>query len=274
MAEVSFLPPLPEEWETTRATLHAYSRALSAIPHAHAPAHPRWWHVGLAVTPIGLVTDPIPLPGGGAAQLRMDLRRHVALLETSAGDVIEFDMTSGMTGTELADAVIAAASDVGLEGTYARERFEADEPRGYEPAAAETYFAALTNVAAVFRAHARSLEGETSPVQHWPHNFDTSVEWFADRMVEHDEGGETTESPAQINLGFYPAGRPYFYSNPWPFDAGLVGTPLPHGAEWHTEGWEGTILHYDTLAGDPEAGNKLTEYAAAVHAAAAPTLGG
>ena len=273
MADTPFLPELPASWEDTRATLHAYAHGVSAIPRTHAAPHPKWWHVSLAVTPTGLTTDPVPVPGGGALHLRMDLRRHVTALETSHGDVIEFDMTAGLTGTEFADAVIAAAADLGLEGEYDRDRFESDASRTYDPAAAETYFTALTNVAGVFRAHAVSLEGETGPVQHWPHNFDTSVEWFTAHMVEHDEGDETTLSPAQINLGFYPAGRPYFYSNPWPFDAeALPGTPLPHGAEWHTEGWEGTILYYDTLAGDPEAAEKLREYAAAVHEIAAPTL--
>jgi len=264
-----------EEWEATRATLHAYSHAVSALPRAHAVAHPKWWHVSLAITPAGLVTDAMQLPGGGAARVRMDLSRHVAAIETSQGDVLEFDLTAGMTGTELGDALIAAAADLGLEDVYDRERFESDEPRPYDPGAAETWFGAVTDVAGVFRRHIASLAGWSGPVQHWPHNFDTSVEWFADRMVSHTEGGETTESPAQINLGFYPAGRPYFYSNPWPFDAdALVGIPLPHGAEWHTEGWEGTILYYDTLAGDPSGPEKLAEYAAAVHAAAAPTLAG
>ena len=82
-----------------------------------------------------------------------------------------------------------------------------------------------------------------------------------------------TEYPSQLNLGFYPEGRAYFYSNPWPFEAEkLLERPLPHGAEWHTEGWEGSILYYDQLAGDPDATTKLAEFARAVFEAAAPTL--
>jgi hypothetical protein len=246
---------------------------VSALPRAHAIAHPNWWHVALRITPAGLVTDAVPLPGGGAAQIRIDLHRHVAALETSHGDALDFDLTAGMTGTELADALIAAASDLGLEDAYDRERFESDEPRPYDPSAAETWFTAATDMATIFRRHATSLDGWTSQVHHWPHNFDTSVEWFADHVVSHTEDGETTESPAQINLGFYPAGRPYLYSNPWPFDAdALLGTSLPHGAEWHTEGWEGAILYYDTVAGGPDAAEKVADFAAAVHSTAAPTL--
>ncbi len=88
-----------------------------------------------------------------------------------------------------------------------------------------------------------------------------------------NQDGEVTEYPSQLNLGFYPAGRAYFYSNPWPFDSDkLLGSPLPHGAEWHTEGWEGTILYYDQLAGDPDAATKLAEFAKAVFDVASPTL--
>jgi hypothetical protein len=47
---------------------------------------------------------------------------------------------------------------------------------------------------------------------------------------------------------------------------------LPHGAEWHTDGWEGTILYYDQLAGDPDASTKLAEFAKAVFDIASPTL--
>jgi hypothetical protein len=53
--------------------------------------------------------------------------------------------------------------------------------------------------------------------------------------------------PSQINL-VYPGGEPYFYSNPWPFAAEqLLDKPLPDGAAWHTEGWQGSTLAYKEL---------------------------
>ncbi len=82
-----------------------------------------------------------------------------------------------------------------------------------------------------------------------------------------------SEMPAQLNFGFYPAGRAYFYSNPWPFDAeALTAAPLPGPAAWHTEGWEGSILYYDELLEMDDTPQKLLEYARAVHDVAAPTL--
>ena len=156
---------------------------------------------------------------------------------------------------------------------YNREKFESDEPRDYQPRAAATFFQALANIGHVFSHHLQSLDGPVSQVQLWPHNFDLACEWFGTRVETYEEEGQATEYPSQLNLGFYPAGRPYFYSNPWPFDGDdLMQHDLPHGAEWHTEGWEGSILYYDQLAGDPDAAIKLAEYARAVFDVAAPTL--
>ncbi len=265
-------PHLPDDWEPTRATLHAYSHGVSAIPRTHAPAHPKWWHVSLKVADDGLVTDPVQLPNGDSLRLRMDLQRHVTVIETSDGPVGEFDMTAGDTGTEFADRLIAAVTGLGLEGEYAREKFENEEVREYDPEAAETFWKALTKVHEVFDAQRNAIDGDVGTLQLGPHGFDLSFEWFGTKIETHEEDGETQEYPSQLNLGFYPAGDAYFYSNPWPFDQSLTAIELPHGAEWHTEGWQGTMLRYADLADDPEGPAKLRGYAAAVFAAAAPTL--
>jgi hypothetical protein len=271
--DTSFLPELPDSWEDTRSTLHAYALSVAAIPRAYAEAHPKWWHVSLKVTPKGLVTDPVPLESGETLELRMDLEAHQVVMTTTGGDEHTYSMAAGLTGTEMAERLIEAAVAYGLDGEYHREKFENDETRVYDPKAAELLFTLLVDVNAVFEKHRAGLEGEASPVQLWPHGFDLAFEWFGTRVETFEEEGEVTEYRSQLNLGFYPAGRPYFYSNPWPFESDrLVDTQLPHGATWHTEGWQGTILYYDLLQGDGEAREKLAEYAAAVHEIAAPTL--
>lgn len=268
-----FLPPLAPDWEATRATLHRYAQAVGVVPRAHAAAHPKWWHISLQVRPTGLVTVPMVRPGGGSFHLRMNLRDHAVHLETSLGDHRVFSMTEGRPGTDFGDRILAAVAELGLDGPYARERFESDEPAVYDPSAAETFWSALVNVASVLEEHRLSLDGTVGQVQLWPHGFDVSTEWFGTRTVEAEEHGEVQSFPSQLNLGFYPGtDEPYFYSNPWPFDERLVGEELPHGARWHTDGWEGTYLPYANLAGDPHAAAKLREFAARVHELAAPTL--
>ena len=56
--------PTLDGFGPTRRTLQLYSRALSGLARVHGVAHPNWWHISLRVTPSGLQSDNIPLPGG------------------------------------------------------------------------------------------------------------------------------------------------------------------------------------------------------------------
>jgi|GEM_PF-784130 len=267
------LEPLPTNLEPTRATLHAYAGAVGAIPRVHAIPHPQWLHISLNPGPTGLSTKQMGYPEG-TFRLRMDLNLHDVVLETSAGTERRFSMQEGRTGTEMGDALIAAVADLGLGGDYARTKFESDESREYDPAAATGFWGVLTSVAWLFAGHRASLEGSVGPIQVWPHGFDVAFEWFGTTMVTHEMHDETLVSPAQLNLGFYPRGDAYFYSNPWPFDETLLAAPLPSGAVWHTAGWQGTMLRYEDVAGRPDAAERVLAYAKAVFAVATPTLMG
>ena len=114
-------------------------------------------------------------------------------------------------------------------------------------------------------------------MQFWPHGFDLAMEWYGTRVERTEEGGEVKELPAQLNLGFYPGAddaSSYFYSNPWPFDGDkLLSRALPAGASWHTEGWQGAMLPYPALRDDPQAEERVLEFARAVYDVAAPLLG-
>jgi len=269
---MSALPALPDDWEPTRATLHAYARAVGAPLRAFAE-HPKWWHVSLKVRPDGLVTEAIPLPDGTTAFYRLDLRDQVVVFESSRGLRRVWDLTKGMTGTQLGDELVAAAEELGATGEVDRSKYENDEPRPYEPAHAGAFFDLIQVVHTVFTEHRNSLEGPVGPIQLWPHGFDLAFEWFGTRKEVYEEEGETTEYPSQINLGFYPGGEPYFYSNPWPFEKDvLLDVELPAPARWHTEGWEGSILPYAEIRDDPQATEKILAFAKAVFDAAAPTL--
>jgi hypothetical protein len=263
------LPPLHSDYEPTRATLHAYARAIGAIARVDGIAHPKWWHVSLRVQPNGLVSAPIPLPGGGVMGTTMDLKQHEIVVRSSDGKTDRFDLREQRTGTEMGEALVGAAADNGLGDRYDRARFASDDARTYDPAAAEAYFDAFVAVSIVFERHRVTLGDRVGPIQLWPHGFDLAFEWYGTRTEEHD--GEVL--PAQLNLGFYPGSEtPYFYSNPWPFDPGLTETTLPHGAQWHTDGWSGSMLEYETVRAAADPGAWLTEYARTVFEAVRPTL--
>jgi hypothetical protein len=272
----SIFPPLTGV-EPTRRTLHLYARAVGVVPRAHAPFHPRWWHISLNVQPDGFITDPMPLPDGGSFWLKMDMRRHRVILGTTRGDAQEFDMTQGLSASAFGDSLLDAVAGLGLTAQYAREKYADEEPRRYDSAMAEALFTAFASAERIFNRHRMTLSGEVSPVQLWPHGFDLSTEWFGARMVKVEEGGQVAEHLAQLNLGFSPGEpshhEPYFYSNPWPFEQDrLVNQPLPHGARWFTQSWQGSLLPYAALVDDPQAEEKLLAYARAVYEITAPTL--
>ncbi len=260
----------------TRRTLQLYSRAVAAIPRAYAEPHPQWWHVSLTVQADGLVTDTIVLPGGDKIALKLDMKQHNILLFTETEVLRTWDMTDGLPSTTLGDQIIAAVEALGLTGgDYGREKFEDDGPRTYDSATAARFLTALTNANRIFNAHRATLSGQVSPVQLWPHGFDLAFEWFGTRMQTSEEQGLVQEHPAQLNLGFYPEDteNAYFYSNPWPFESdSLLDKPLPAGAGWHTEGWQGSVLPYAELADDADAETRLREFARAVYELASPTL--
>jgi hypothetical protein len=268
------LPSL-DGWETTKETLHAYSKVVGAIPRAHAEFHPKWWHISLKVQPDGLVTTNMRLPQGGIFFLRMNFHTHVIELVTSDGIRFSWSMAEGLTANQLAEKMLGAVASLGLDGEYVREKFESDKPRVYNSDHAENYFSALVYVDALFKKHRAQLDGERGPVQLWPHGFDLAFEWFGTRMIEYEEHGKKSSFPSQLNLGFSPGEpnhpKPYFYSNPFPFeDDKLIGTSLPHGASWFTESWKGSLMEYKSLVGDSQAGQKLLDYARAVYDIASP----
>jgi hypothetical protein len=266
------LDSLPENLEPTRATLHAYALAVGAIPRVHALAHEKWWHSSLKVDVAGLATERMAF-GRGTFRLCIDLHHHEIVLETSRGDERRFSMREGRTGTEMGDALIAAVAELGLHGEYARDKFASDEALTYDPEVASAFFGVLTNVEWTLATHRATLGGSVGPVQVWPHGFDLAFEWFGTRVERSEDHGETVAAPAQLNLGFYPRGDAYFYSNPWPFDAeALVDVVLPFGAVWQTDGWQGSMLRYADVAGLPDAADRVLAYAKAVFDAASPTL--
>lgn len=272
MTSIPF-PRFPDDWEQTRSALHSYSKALGAIPHATLPHHPKWWHISLTLKPNGLTIDNVGIPDGGILNGRIDFRTHEVVLEASDGWTKHFDMRAGRTGTEMAEGIIAAVESIGVSGEWVAKDYESDDATTYDEEAARTYGVAIASAERVFEAHRAEIGGNAGPVQFWPHGFDLAFEWFGTKTIDHEEHGRTHTSASQLNLGFYSAGEPYFYSNPWPFaGAELLDHPLPDGAQWITDSFEGSTLPYAAVADDPAGADRVADYAKRVYEIAQPTL--
>jgi len=259
---------LPPDWEPTRLALHRFSRVISAVPRAYAVADPRWWHLSLEVRPEGLTTRPVPLPGGGDLRVVLDVIQAEVRVESSPGGTVAISLSSGPTASTVAREVFAVVAELGLCGPHDASRYADENPTSLDPGHATTFWGLLREVDAVLRRRRKMLPGDPGPVQLWPHGFDIAFEWFGSRRV----AGEDGEHRAQLNLGWSPTGDAYFYSNPWPLDDRLIGSPLPAGAMWHADGWTGTMLPQREVAGNADAVERVLDYAAAVFDLARPTL--
>jgi hypothetical protein len=272
-----YLPEL-RGWETTRDTLHAYSKVISTVPRSLAQPHPKWWHVSLKVFEESLGTD-IFQPRGMediALQLIVDFRDHSVKLLKDKKVSYQTSMKDGLSAPELANQLERHLHSLGIGVELERAKIKGATTRAYDPPLARAYFEALSIVEAVMQRVRMKLGVETGIVNFWPHNFDLAFEWFSDKMIHYMHDGKSSESPAQINFGFAPGdrshARPYFYSNPWPFDAKLNTKALPSGAGWFQESWEGSLLAYDALTGVEDFDLKLTDFYKAIFSLASPEL--
>lgn len=239
--------------EATRDTLHAYSRVLGAVRRAHAPAHPRWWHVSLGIGPRGLVMPTTPWPGreDGEFGMYLDLVDHQLKAVVADETVASIDLREGLSASALGDRVIHSLHTVGVDVAPERDRYADDTTEMYDPEHAGAWLAALQAAERALGTVREDLDGERGPIQLWPHHFDLSFECFGTRRVTYVEDGEEREATSQIGCGFSPiptavgGGKPYFYATPWPFDDALAHEMLPSDAAWVTEGWQGALLPYE-----------------------------
>ena len=259
------LPSLPPDWMPTRASLQAYAQAVTAFPRAGAAQDPRWSHVAMDPHPVGFVTWPTPLADGSELVTVLDLERHV--VTASAGDdVIDIDLTSGPSSRSVGDALMGLATSHGLDADVDVERFGSSESRSYDTAHAEAFLGASRAAVAALESVHDPLGGEVAGPHLWPHGFDVAAEWFSERMVPYGDG----EASAQIAMGWYPSEESYVYVNPWPFRAEYEEIPLPAGAAWHRDGWDGAQLFVPAVGVDTAT---VAELGSTVHEATRDSLG-
>jgi hypothetical protein len=235
-------------WRDTRDTLQSYCNILGAIRCQHMPRQRHWEHCSLRVTGRGLTTTPFPL-SGAIVELRIDLVAHELELLTATGAMARRPLR-GQSAAALYGQIVAMVE--GLGHKLVMEELETAVSEGtWEAAAVQRYWTALSHLHLVFQRFKGEQHRETSPVQLWPHHFDLAMLLFSGRRVEGEDPNDEDASDEQMNFGFSTGDggipEPYFYITAWKSPDGLSSLPLPDGARWHTEGWTGAVLSYDTL---------------------------
>lgn len=245
--------------------LHHYARALSVIRRALAPRQKHWYHASLRVNSTGLTTTPMPL-NGVAVELALDLTSHRAQLTTSRGEQWSIRLR-GQPLSQFWSELNAAFAAFNLPLNIPKPDYP-DAPAAYDAPRIENYWRALAQMDLLlkqFQSELRSeLREETSPVQFWSHHFDLAMMWFSGRLVPEQDPKNEEYADEQMNFGFSPGDdgipEPYFYVTAYPLPDKFVGSPLPTGAYWHTQGWNGAVLLYETLAASSDPESLLLDY--------------
>jgi hypothetical protein len=256
-------------WKPTRDTLHAYCKVLGAIRAAYTPEQPRYQHISLRLYTSGVTTTPIPIPGNERQTfaLSLDLRNHYVLLSTSEGAVQQMRMSEGLSATQLGEELLGRLAALGINGKVNKKKYEDDAPRAYVLESAEHFFTALSHVGQIFEQFKAGLDGQTDPIQFWPHHFDLSFILLGNKTVKTVEDS----GQSQITVGFAPEdpGQPsaYFYVNPSPFEETVTHKKLPAGASWHTAAWQGALFPYSEIAESEDGVARVTGFLQAAYEA-------
>ncbi len=260
-------PELPEDWAETRRLLQAYARILGQIRRQLAPAHPRWWHVSLRPTAIGLSTGPLVV-GDTAFELVQDFTLHQILITNSRGESLREPML-GQSPRAFGRDLVARLKVLGLEVELDGESLDAADGR-YRLADAALWWRAALVTTGVFERFRAEQREHTSPVQLWPHHFDLAMAWFTGRQVPEVDPADAEHADEQIGFGFAPGdeviAEPYFYAGAYPAPDDLESRVLPDGEHWQSEGFTGAALPYARVAGQDDGEAVLLEFLRAAQA--------
>ena len=252
------MPPQPQplnygDWPETCDTLHAHTQVLGKLEVALAPPQPELFHAALVITARGWETHALPAPdGSGSIVAGLDLRRHEAFVEHSAGgerrialtpDRAVGDVTRDVLGTvnELAGEVEINPTPQEVAWTVPLD--EDQEHARYDPEQVATYFDAVTRAALVLAELRAPYRGRSSPVNAWWGSFDLAVNFFSGEPADppSDDFIVRNSMDAQdITVGWWPGDPRYekaaFYSYAHPAPDDYAGATLsPAGVHWSGE---------------------------------------
>lgn len=276
----------------TLETLHLWSQVVGKVRLMLTPWENHGWHVPLYVSPRGLTTGLVPVPGR-AFTLEFDLFAGELALLTTVGDEERIRLAAQSVAT-FYEAVLGAVRSLGIGVTIdampteiaGAVRFDADhEPRAFDLATARTYWRALVEVHRVFQMFRTRFLGKTSPIHLFWGAFDLAVTRFSGRAAPAHPGGAPFMNDAIAreayshevsSAGFWPNLRepegPLFYSYAYPVPDGFTDAVVaPAGARFDAKLGEFVISYAAVRAADDPDVTLLfflqSTYAAAAEAA-------
>ena len=260
-----------DDWAACCDTLHALTQLLGKLAVALAPPEPQLQHAALRLTARGWETLPLPAPdGSGAVVVTLDLHRHEATIEHSAGPGSAVALAARPVG-EITRAVLGEvhrlAGEFAIDLTPQEVSWTApldadDEHAGYAPDQVARYFAAATRAALVLGEYRAPFRGRSTPVNAWWGSFDLAVSLFSGNPAAPPASDfimRNAMDAEEVAVGWWPGDASYpeaaFYAYAHPAPAGFSdGTLEPAAAHWDPDLGEFVLNWRDVVgADDPRA---------------------
>lgn len=238
--------PLPalDQWNETRDSLQRAAQVLGAIRTSVVAPLPNALRRSLDPVPYGLSAKCPPI-----GELRLVYAERAVTLHPAGGEQ-SMIFLKGHDQTSLMDTLLEALATTGHHPTPERTDLNSTTFIIDKALAADYAHVQDRMFTTLARFRARLL-GPMTPLVIWPHHFDMAFLWFSTPDVDDHKN-------PHMGIGFAPYSdgidHPYFYAYCWPLPDGLIGTPIPEGTEWNTEGWRGVRLDYARFMNmdDPE----------------------
>jgi hypothetical protein len=266
------------DWQATCDTLHAHTQVLGKLAARLAPPEPELQHAALRLTARGWETAPLLAPdGSGALVVVLDLHRHEALVEHSAGPYRQVPLTPNRPVGEVTREVLTAVGQLGgpvkidptpQEVPWTVPLDEDSEHAHYDPDEVARYFAAATQAAAVLTAYRAPYRGRSTPVNAWWGSFDLAVSLFSGVPADppsQDFIMRNAMDSQEVAVGWWPGdgryGKAAFYAYAHPAPPGFPGLSVsPAAAHWDPALGE-YILDWDDVRSDPNPHAAALEFA-------------
>jgi hypothetical protein len=267
-----------DDWRATCDTLHAHTQVLGKLAVKLAPPEPQLQHAALRLTARGWETAPLPAPdGSGALVIALDLRRHLALIEHSAGASDQVALTPNRPVGDVTRDVLAAVGHLGgpvqidptpQEVPWSTPLDADTEHAHYDPDEVARYFAAATQAALVLAAYRAPYRGRSTPVNAWWGSFDLAVSLFSGAPADppaQDFIMRNAMDAQEVAVGWWPGDTRYpraaFYAYAHPAPPGFASLPVsPAAARWESAVGE-YVLDWDDVRSDPDPHAAALEFA-------------
>jgi hypothetical protein len=267
-----------EDWRATCDTLHAHTQVLGKLAVKLAPPEPELQHAALRLTARGWETAPLPAPdGSGALVVALDLHRHQAVIEHSAGLSDQVALTPNRPVGDVTREVLAAVGRLGgpvqidptpQEVPWSVPLDEDTEHAHYDPDEVARYFGAATQAALVLAAYRAPYRGRSTQVNAWWGSFDLAVSLFSGAAADppsQDFIMRNAMDSQEIAVGWWPGDARYpkaaFYAFAYPAPPGFSGLSVsPATAHWDPVLGE-YILDWDDIRSEPDPHAAALEFA-------------